>query len=248
MRWLLFLCIAFSFSLQAKTELTILVGLDKPPYIDLNDSSGYELDLLRLLIKKMGYDAVFLHVPNARIKDLMLDGKADIATLQKPDQAQPQLHYSQPYIRYQNVAASLAAKSLQLHQLAQLKPYSVVAFHNARTLLGPEYQQLVPFMANYQEVANQSQQLQMLLLERCDVVVMDRNIFYYYAKEAGQSMQPFDIAAVFPASLYSAAFKNERLRNKFNKALAEVQQEPIFTQLQLKYFSDVNQQLQAPQW
>lgn len=52
MRWLLFLCIAFSFSLQAKTELTILVGLDKPPYIDLNDSSGYELDLLRLLIKK----------------------------------------------------------------------------------------------------------------------------------------------------------------------------------------------------
>ena len=82
----------------------------------------------------------------------------------------------------------------------------------------------------------------------CDVVVMDRNIFYYYAKEAGQSMQPFDIAAVFPASLYSAAFKNQRLRNKFNKALAEVQQEPIFTQLQLKYFSDVNQQLQAPQW
>lgn len=76
MRWLLFLCIAFSFSLQAKTELTILVGLDKPPYIDLNDSSGYELDLLRLLTKKMGYDAVFLHVPNARIKDLMLGGQS----------------------------------------------------------------------------------------------------------------------------------------------------------------------------
>ena len=99
---------------------------------------------------------------------------------------------------------------------------------------------------NYQEVANQSQQLQMLLLERCDVVVMDRNIFYYYAKLAGQSMQPFDIAPVFSASLYSAAFKNERLRNKFDKALAEVQQEPVFTQLQLKYFSEVNQQLQEP--
>lgn len=247
MRWLLLLCIAFSFAIQAKTELTILVGLDKPPYIDLNDSSGYELDLLGLLIKRMGYDPVFLHVPNARIKDLMLDGKADIATLQKPDPQQPQLYYSQPYIRYQNIAASLASKSLQLHQLAQLKPYAVAAFHNARTLLGPDYQQLVPLFMSYQEVANQSQQLQMLLLQRCDVVVMDRNIFYYYAKQAGQSMQLFDLAPVFPASLYSAAFKNIRLRNKFNKALAEVQQEPVFTQLQLKYFSEVNQQLQEPQ-
>lgn len=247
MRWMLFLCIAFSLTAQAKTELTILVGLDKPPYIDLNDSSGYELDLLRLLTKKMGYEAVFLHVPNARIKDLMLDGRADIATLQRPESTLQQFYFSQPYIRYQNVAASLSSKSLQLQRLDQLKPYSVVAFHNARTLLGAEYQKMVRLALNYQEVANQSQQLQMLLLERCDVVVMDRNIFYYYAKLAGQSMQPFDLAPVFSPSLYSAAFKNERLRAKFDKALAEIQQEPIFTQLQLKYFSEVNQQLQEPQ-
>jgi polar amino acid transport system substrate-binding protein len=244
MRWMLFLCIAFSLTAQAKTELTILVGLDKPPYIDLNDSSGYELDLLRLLTQKMGYEAVFLHVPNARIKDLMLDGRADIATLQKPEQTQQQLYFSKPYIRYQNVAASLESKSLQLQRLDQLQPYAVVAFHNARTLLGPEYQKIARLALSYQEVANQSQQLQMLLLQRCDVVVMDRNIFYYYAKLAGQSMQPFNLAPVFSPSLYSAAFKNERLRAKFDKALAEVQQEPIFTQLQLKYFSEVNQQLQ----
>ncbi|RVT41507.1 transporter substrate-binding domain-containing protein [Rheinheimera sediminis] len=244
MRWSLFLCIAISLTAQAKTELTILVGLDKPPYIELKDSSGYELDLLRVLSKKMGFDAVFLHVPNARIKDLMLDGRADMATLQRPDPEQQVLYYSQPYIRYQNIAASLASKTLQLHQLEQLKPYSVVAFHNARTLLGPDYQQVVPLMMNYQEVAHQRQQLQMLLLERCDVVVMDRNIFYYYAKLAGHGMQSFDVAALFQPSLYSVAFTNPQLRKKFDKALAEVQLEPVFTQLQLKYFSEVNQQLQ----
>src|SRR5690606_932939 len=111
--------------------------------------------------------------------------------------------------------------------------------------LDPDYKQLTAQIINYQEVANQSQQLQMLMLERCDVVVMDRNIFYYYAKQAGHSMQLFDLAPVFQPSLYSAAFKNERLRRKFNKALAEVQQEPIFIQLQQKYFSQVNQQLQS---
>ena len=46
---------------------------------------------------------------------------------------------------------------------------------------------------------------------------------------------------------YSAAFKNVHLRRKFDKALADIQQEPIFTQLQLKYFSEVNQQLQELQ-
>jgi polar amino acid transport system substrate-binding protein len=243
MKWLCWLCIFVSSIVQARTELTVLVGLDKPPYIILNDGSGYELDLLNLLIKKMGYEAVFLYVPNARIKDLMLEGKADIATLQKPDLQLP-LYYSEPYIRYQNAAASLSAKSLQLVHMEQLRPYSVVAFHNARALLGPDYKQLTDQIINYQEVANQSQQLQMLMLERCDVVVMDRNIFYYYAKQAGYSMQLFDLAPLFQPSLYSAAFKNERLRRKFDKALAEVQQEPIFIQLQQKYFSQVNQQLQ----
>ncbi len=243
MKWFCWLCFFLSTAVQAKAELTVLVGLDKPPYIILDDSTGYELDLLKLLIKNMGYDAVFLHVPNARIKDLMLEGKADMATLQKPDPELP-LYYSEPYIRYQNVAATLSSKSITLTHMDQLKPYSVVAFHNARSLLGPDYKQLTSQILNYQEVANQSQQLQMLLLERCDVVVMDRNIFYFYAKMAGHSMQPFDLAAVFLPSLYSAAFKNERLKRKFNKALAAVQQEPIFTQLQLKYFSEVNQQLQ----
>lgn len=246
MRWLLILCIACSFTVMAKTQLTILVGLDKPPYIDLNDSSGYELDLLRLLTQRMGYEAVFLHVPNARIKDLMLAGKADIATLQKPDPEQQKLFYSQPYIRYQNIAASLATKSLQLAQQDQLKPYAVVAFHNARVLLGADFELLSRQIASYQEVANQSQQLQMLLLERCDVVVMDRNIFHYYAKQAGHSMQPFDLANIFNPSLYRTAFKNEHLKRKFDNALTEIQQEAIFTQLQLKYFSDVNQELQSP--
>ncbi|MCA1931879.1 ABC transporter substrate-binding protein [Rheinheimera sp.] len=246
MKWFCWLCLFLSSAGQAKTELTVLVGLDKPPYIILDDSSGYELDLLKLLIKKMGYDAVFLHVPNARIKNLMLEGKADVATLQKPDPELP-LYYSEPYIRYQNVAATLSSKSIRLTHMDQLKPYSVVAFHNARSLLGPDYKLLTDQILNYQEVANQSQQLQMLLLERCDLVVMDRNIFYYYAKMAGHSMQPFDFASLFSPSLYSAAFKNERLKQKFNQALAEVQQEPIFTQLQLKYFSEVNQQLQDPQ-
>lgn len=245
MKWLCWLCIFVSTTIQAKTELTVLVGLDKPPYIILNDGSGYELDLLKLLTKRMGYDAVFLHVPNARIKDLMLEGKADIATLQKPDPQLP-LFYSQPYIRYQNMAVSLAGKSLQLMNMEQLKPYTVVAFHNARVLLGSDYKQLTDQITNYQEVANQSQQLQMLVLERCDVVVMDRNIFYYYAKQAGHSMPFFDLAPVFQPSLYSAAFKNERLRRKFDKALTEVQQEPIFIQLQQKYFSQENQQLQLP--
>lgn len=246
MKWLCWLCIFASHIVDARTELTVLVGLDKPPYIILSDDSGYELDLLKLVISKMGFDAVFLHVPNARIRDVMLEGDADIATLQKSG-ADLSLYYSQPYIRYQNIAASLAGKGLQLTHMDQLKPYTVVAFQNARTLLGVEYKQLADQIVNYQEVANQSQQLQMLLLERCDVLVMDRNIFFHYAKQAGRSMQFFDLAPVFQPSLYSAAFKNERLKRKFDKALAEVQQEPIFTQLQLQYFSELNQQFQQPQ-
>ena len=241
MRWMLFLCIAFSFAAQAKTELTILVGLDKPPYIDLNDSSGYELDLLRLLTKKMGYEAIFLHVPNARIKDLMLDGRADIATLQKPEQTQQQLYFSKPYIRYQNVAASLESKSLQLQRLDQLQPYAVVAFHNARTLLGPEYQKIARLALSYQEVANQSQQLQMLVLERCDVVVMDRNIFLHYYRQTAPNDDSLKILNFFQVNHYHMLARTPEVAERFNQALAEVKQSELFSQLQLQYFAELNQ-------
>jgi polar amino acid transport system substrate-binding protein len=243
MKWLWGLCIFVAALVQAKAELTVLTGLDKPPYIMLNSNSGYELELLKLLTKKMGYDVVFLHVPNARIINLMLEGKADIATLQKEEPDSPLL-YSRPYISYQNVAVSRADRGIQLSQLAQLTPYRVVAFHNARFLLGQDFQQITTQISSYQEVANQRQQLQMLMLERCDVVLMDRNILRYYATEAGHSPQLYTEAALFSPSLYSAAFINKKLRDKFNQALAELQQEPAFIQLQLKYFSAVDQQLQ----
>lgn len=224
----------------AKTTLTVLVGLDKPPYINLTDQSGYELDLLRLVLKHMGAEAQFLHVPNARLRDLLLEGKADMASLQKVDPSQP-LFYSDPYIQYQNIVGSLKIRSIDIRRFMDMQPYTVVAFHNARRLLGDDYETSVNAMESYQELANQSQQVQMLLMSRCDLVVADRNILNYYLQQHERSIDELQLARLFPPSLYHAAFRTDVLRQRFDRALAEVLASPEFNALQLKYFGELNQ-------
>jgi len=234
------LLLLFSPWLCAKTTLSVLAGLDKPPYINLTDQSGYELDLLRQVFHRIGAEAVFLHVPNARLRDLLLEGKADVASLQKPDPAQP-LFYSLPYVQYQNVVASMKVRAIQLRRLLDLQPYSVVAFHNARRLLGPDYEQSVNAVSNYQELANQSQQVQMLLMGRCDLVVADRNILNYYLTKTGRSIDELELARLLPVSRYHVAFRSQELRNKFDKALLEFFASDDFIQLQQQYFHQLNQ-------
>ncbi|WP_337880125.1 transporter substrate-binding domain-containing protein [Rheinheimera sp.] len=241
MKMLLFvLTLLMSSSALAKTSLTVLVGLDKPPYINLSDQSGFELDLIRLVLKKMGSEAQFLHVPNARLRDLLLEGKADIATLQKVDPSQP-LFYSTPYIQYQNVVASLKIRSIQIRRMMDIQPYTVVAFHNARRLLGKEFETSVNAVESYQELANQSQQVQMLLMSRCDLVIADSNILNYYLKLHGRSPDELDFARLFAPALYHAAFRNDALRARFDRALADVVKSADYQELQLKYFGQRNQ-------
>ena len=46
-------------------ELSFLVGVEKPPYIEVATQSGYELELLQQVSLKMHRCAVFIHSPNA---------------------------------------------------------------------------------------------------------------------------------------------------------------------------------------
>ncbi len=65
------LCVAFMAVPVKAQQLQLLVGVEKPPYIKVSTQTGYELELLSAVVKRMGFDCQFIHVPNGRLLDFI---------------------------------------------------------------------------------------------------------------------------------------------------------------------------------
>lgn len=222
---------------QAEKPLQVLVGMNKPPYIQVDSSDGYEIELLREIARVMQQPAEFTYVPNKRIFTLLQQGIGDIATLQKKTEGQTKIFYSCPYIRYQNVAVTLAANQISLNDLTDLAPFSILAFQNAVQVLPEAYQRIALTSPSYRETLDQRTQVEMLQKQRVQVVVMDMNIFHYYNNKAEQGGQ-VQIYPLFTPTFYRAAFRSKDLARAFNRALQQVQRSSAYTLLQERYFGN----------
>lgn len=234
------LCLLTPLAIAQDRILSILVGLDKPPYIQLQDGTGFELELLRAVVNEMGYSSVFMHVPNARISYLLEQGNGDIATLQGMQETSNQLLYSQPYIRYQNAVVTLREHDHSINELSDLAGLNIVAFQGASRVLGEAFAASVEHANRYTEVTNQRSQVDLLLLQRIDAAITDINIFQYYRRVANDH-QPIQLHLLFPPSDYRCAFRDPLLQQQFNQALKTYQASSDYQRLQLEYFGAINQ-------
>lgn len=232
------LCCARGFS----APLNVLVGQNKPPYIRLETVSGYEIELLREVVRRMGHEAVFVFVPNSRIRTLLDSGNGDIASLQPNDVVDAEVYFSQPYIRYQNVLVTLATDELPITHPADLSDKLVVAFQGASKVLGADYRDAVADNPGYIETVDQKAQVEMLFGGRAQAIVLDRNIFMHHQHTSSASAA-VKVHELFSSSLYRAAFRDPALQRDFDRALLSVIMDNWYRQLQQSYFMQQNQQL-----
>lgn len=220
-------------------ELTFLVGVNKPPYIEVATQTGYELELLQQVSQKMHRCAVFLHTPNGRLLELFKQGQADFVSLQRtvPDGFSATL----PYIHYENVLITRTDLQPPVNTLADLAGKRVLAFQNAHLFLPQDYAQLIPGFASYQEVVDQQQLPAMLLKSRVDVLVMDKNIFAYYYQQTAPGDTRLQQLPLFGINSYHLLGRDTWLVQRFDQALLAFQQSPQYRQLQLKYFQQADQ-------
>jgi polar amino acid transport system substrate-binding protein len=220
-------------------QLQLLVGVEKPPYIKIETKSGYELELLTAVAKRMGFDSQFIHVPNGRLLRLFTAGQADMVSLQ---QASPAGFFAtQPYISYQNILIVRQDLKKDIVSLDDLAGLRVMAFQNARQFLPPDYAMAISKASSYLEVVDQGQLPALLLKNRVDVLVMDRNIFRHYYRQSAPDDSSLKILSFFQPNHYHMLARTPEVAERFNKALMEVKQSEFFSQLQLKYFAELNQ-------
>ncbi|MCP3129541.1 ABC transporter substrate-binding protein [Shewanella sp. KJ2020] len=223
-------------SYAVSVSLTIGSALNRPPYILEDTRSGLEIDIIKAAFREMGMSVNFKFY--SRKRQLLYFNQERVDAVMTMSQLNGVRGYwSESYIEYDNVAISLASRQLKINSIAQLQNYSIIAFENARLLLGPEFA-AVAAKARYSEVDNQLSQNNTLYLGRIDTVVADRYVFTALNQLVEQNVapqQPVSYHLVFPPTPYRMVFHNSVARDIFNQGLAKIKANGVYEALVAQY-------------
>jgi len=225
-----------SLSVSAQ-PLRLGMGTDKPPYIFENQARGLEYDIVVMAAERAGFQVQVEYAPMERLHLKLRRGEIDaIATTN--ERSGVTAFYSEPYIRYQNVAVALSARQLEIRNISDLGRYSVSAFQRARFLLGAEFQQMAEHNPQYREEAYQIARNRLLYSGRVDVVVSELRILRYFNREVYTQVdvsQPLDIFPIFPPTDYQLGCGLEAHCRAFSAGLAALRESGEYAAIERRY-------------
>lgn len=215
---------------RAKT-LHLAVANTRQPYIIPETQSGIELDILKAVAQRMGYELKLTLVPSIDLPNIINNKDIDGINSLYEIKTVP-LYYSDPDVSYQNRAISLKKRKLEIKTIADLNKYSIAAFANAKFSFGEDFKKVAERNKYYTEYKDQSIQPKLLYSERVDVVVSDINIFHYHSRNLKNARESDLVyTRIFEPTYYSVAFKDSRLRDEFNKALKSIRADGTYQKI-----------------
>ena len=232
---ILFVTIFSSASFASRFD--VVVGLAKPPYVIQDTNSGFEIELVSAVLKRMNKSPNFVFVPFGRTVRMLHSDRVDSIMTVNTNLINDLSVLSDTYIVYQNVVVTRKSDNFQLKNLNELSNLSIAAFQNANKILGVDYGEQVKRSPSYVEIANQKNQTKLLFEKKVQALVMDINIFRALSPTVGgtSDFSDVDIHYIFPKSPYKMAFKNKENIPEFNHALSEFKSTDQYQQLIEKY-------------
>ncbi|MFD2263740.1 substrate-binding periplasmic protein [Lacibacterium aquatile] len=225
------------------TAQELRIGLRPvPPYVMTGADGrflGLEHDVIAEALRRVGVKMDVHLYPLSRLV-YAYDG------LKEVDAAAPMIPsfnvdgtLSKSYLRYRNIIATMKSRNIPMVGLESFGGLKMMAFQNARTVLGQEFQMAVMKAASYAEQANQDLQLLNLLAGRVDAIVGEQRIFQYYYSAANPHGPSYhDVVMETPVgaeTAYSVAFRDASLARRFDIALDAMTADGTLAEMHKQY-------------
>jgi len=227
-------------------ELVVAVSAEKPPFTleTPKGEAGIEVDILSQTLALAGHTVNIIILPPSRMLPCLARHRCDVAAASAGHDGHG-FYYSEPFIRYRNVAVSKHARHLQLTSVRDLARYSFAIWQNGWRDLGTDFKHTYhpdaagQFRWNYHETPSQQDQNRMFWANRVDLLIIDQTMFGWYRKRLSRSMDtsdPVDIHAVFGKdTCFDAIFRDPALRDDFNAGLATLQRNGGYRAILARY-------------
>lgn len=226
-------------------ELLMLTD-DGPPHMIAASKSGIDIDITREVLQELGHSVNVSFAPLKRSMVQVSHKQADLFLPTFFQRDTTELFFSTPIIKYRPTVFSLKKHNFQFEKISDLAGKKLVTFQGATGYFGEEFVKMSQ-NKNYRELHDMSKFAEMLIKERCEVVVLDYYIFYYFLQEYFNEypkerfvIREIETFELFPQVKAHVGFHDKNLRDQFNKQF-ELYKAQAKDQLVIeKYIGDVN--------
>lgn len=218
---LIFVVLFFIKGIEAKEKVVEIGFGNIPPYAIQSKNDGILVQIFTAAFSAVGFKVIPVFASNKRLLILVSNGDIDgfaHAPKMAKELRQKNIFAAGISFDFMNYAISLKTRGLNIVTRKDLHALRVVAFQNARVIMGEELTKEIPHFKSYKEVASQLSQIHHLGLNRADIIISDRKIFeyfnYLYKKETSNTLS-VNYHQVFSSNPHIPIFKQKEIRDLF---------------------------------
>ncbi|MGI2171141.1 substrate-binding periplasmic protein [Shewanella sp. MF05960] len=206
-------------SLPSLKQISFSTSNSIAPYFFADKPQGVQYDLL-LAALELNDIAIkeLVHAPNLRAQRLV-NTKIIDCMVNTPDNVEG-MFYTQSLIEYQNSVFYLTKNHLQVNNVQDLKPITILGFQNAKNYLGDEFEALATASSSYSEISNQKSQVVMLFNGHTQSIVLERRIFEYYRHQLRDKLNTS--LPVTEVALFAPAERKIACHDKHTAAIVDL--------------------------
>lgn len=200
--------------------------------------SGLDYEIIRAALAEKGHSLAVKIYPFARLIATFNDNKEIEAAAPVVASFNLQGILTEPFITYRNIGLSLAQARLPINSIADLATLQIIAFQNARSVLGPGFAAAVGNNNRYREESNQQLSVKVLFNGRADLIIGERRILNHFinepSTEINNSIETIEHPLFSPVH-YSVIFRDPALAADFNSGLAVIKASGAYDAILQKY-------------
>ena len=224
-------------------EILMAFSKEIPPYIFEKQNKGIEIDIISSALAYSGHTLKPIYFPLGRIPYAFTNKLVDAAMGDMGVDLESQGgFYANPAVIYDNVFITLKNKKILIETPNDLDLLKVVSFQGAEKRY-PKWLKKVKEENRFYGVSDQLTQVKLLNFGRYDVVLSDRYIFNYFAKQL-QSNNVLEIKDVVEHKVitekkedYRPVFRNKKIRDDFNTGLQKLKESGEFQKIYDNYIN-----------
>ncbi|MFV0421993.1 substrate-binding periplasmic protein [Oleidesulfovibrio sp.] len=217
---------------------TIVLGANHstPPYVIAETQKGLEIEIIKAAMNSQGYDVTLVFASQYRMASLLKSGKLDAVTPVTTSSMPEDTYISDSHITYRNIAVSLTSHNHTIHTISDLNQHVILAFQNAKALLGDEYRNAVGSSPRYLETPDQQKQVHSFFVQQDSVIVLEERIFQHYMQQLPpDKLTAYTVHKPFPLTHYHVAFRDPELREIFNMGLKAIKKSGEYARITGNY-------------
>jgi signal transduction histidine kinase len=242
----LLLLFSVSSSLFA-ADLTVAFSYAKPPFVlaqsetDKDEKRGIELQIMAEALAYRNHTMRIKYVNKNDLVSQLQDAMVDASAAVSASESHPDIYYSDEFVYYWNYAVTHPDDIKRILSVQDLAGRKVLSWEDAIKDLGADFKRVVPKMAFYKGVTSQEEQVVLFLQKRADTLVIDWNLFSYFARKHGYDPTKYHQYNIFSGkTVYKVGFRDPALRDDFNAGLAHLKSSGRYDEIYHKLWSVSN--------